>query len=615
MSMQTLRFRCTGVFLSLGWLLWSAPASWAQDSLQVTFVGDRELELREVVKPPVNPNRIDLGIDKPKIEYAPVAKSISPATDIVPIQPLAVKMDAPLPRLYAGYAKGGFGLYATPLLDVHFGETQNRDGAWGVHVLHRSSAGSTGQPDSLGVDEGWSHNAVRGHWRRFVDRSSLTVTGGLDRKAWGLHGLDLSRAASDGFSAPSDRQKYLVLHAEARLQNHLRDSTKVQRDLQLNVSRLTPSASPLPAHVLTPDILPLQQRENLLTARGHFHTWRDGAKVQLDVEGHLIGTAINGIGDTTSNRNRSSALIGAIPSITKERGAYKVRVGAGLWVDARGRQSFHFYPTAEIRFRLLDDVFVPYGGIDGGMQRNSVHDLVAQNPWFDAGYHGSTDAARGVLHHTNRAFELYGGLRGKFTRDLAFNAQARTTRYRDFAFWVNEPGPDSSGQRFSLGFDSLTVASVIGEATWRGQGALELTAKAEFHTYGTGDQAHAWYQPRTRFSTSVKWNVEELLFLDAGLEVVGARYAPSRVPFSALASDGNEPLQTGAEPVTNSFDSGALYARKLSAYTALDLGIEYRYNGRLSMGLDAKGPLGRTEAFNGVRAQRLLVMMWAGYRF
>ena len=49
-----------------------------------------------------------------------------------------------------------------------------------------------------------------------------------------------------------------------------------------------------------------------------------------------------------------------VPSVTKERGAYMVKAGAGLWIDARGAQPFHFYPMAEVMFRLLDDVFVPY---------------------------------------------------------------------------------------------------------------------------------------------------------------------------------------------------------------------------------------------------------------
>jgi hypothetical protein len=600
-------------FLAMG----SIPSLWSQDSLQVTFVGDRELYLREVDKPTDSPRAVDLGIERPVIDYAPIAKRTAPAPDVRNIAPIAVEMDAPLPRLYAGHARGGFGLYASPLLDIHIGDTRSRQGAWGLSLRHRSSAGATGKPDSIGVDEGWSKNAVNGYYRRFVDRSSVTASAFLERDAWGLHGLDLNATTDGGFSAPQGRQTYGRMGAEFRLQNHERDSSKVHRNLSLSYSRLTLGVAPAPGDAPEEEILKKPGRENLIEATGRIHSWRDGARYDLGYEAHIMGSRLNAIGDTSNAAvNRSTALVGVRPSVTKERGAYMIKAGAGLWVDARGAQAFHFYPMAEVRFRLLDDVFVPYGGVDGGMQRNALHDLVAQNPFLEAGYHANPDASRGQLVNTNRALELYGGVRGKLTRDLAFNAQARTTRFREFQYWVNEAGTDSAGQRFSIAHDSLTVASVIGEATYRGQGPLELSARAEFHTYGTGDQPYAWYQPRTRISASGRWNLESLLFIDFGIEIVGARYAPTRVPFATVGTGDDPGPQTAGEAVGAVFGDGqAIYARKLPAYTALDIGVEYRYNGRLSLGLEAKGPLSDTQIFNGYGAQRMGVMMVASYRF
>jgi hypothetical protein len=601
---------CTALALSL------ALPTLAQDSLQVTFVGDRELYLREVDKPTDSPRAVDLGIDRPVIEYAPISKRTAPSPVSRTIAPIAVKLDAPLPRLYAGHARAGFGLYSSPMLEVHLGDTRSRQGAWGLSFRHRSSAGSTGK-DSIGVDEGWSKNALTGYLRRFVKRSSITASAFLERDAWGLHGLDLTPAAEGVFSPPNNRQNYGRMGAALRLQNHERDSSKVHRNLAISYSRLSVGVAPTPGNFPQPEILQSPGRENLVEATGKVHTHREGARYDLDFEAHITGTQLDGMGDTTAaSINRSAALVGVRPSVTKERGAYMVKAGAGLWVDARGAQSFHFYPMAEVRFRLLDDVFVPYGGVDGGMQRNAVHDLVDQNPFFDASYNAGGTALRGALSNTNRALELYGGLRGKLTRDLAFNAQARTTRFREFQYWVNEAGPDSAGQRFSAAYDSLTVASVIGEATYRGQGPLELSARAEFHTYGTGNQPYAWYQPRTRFSASGKWNLEELLFIALGVEIVGARYAPSRVPFAQVLGGENEIQSAGEEVGTVLAGSAdAIFARKLPAYTAIDLGIEYRYNARLSLGLEARGPLGSTEIFNGYGAQRMGVMMMASYRF
>ena len=111
---------------------------------------------------------------------------------------------------------------------------------------------------------------------------------------------------------------------------------------------------------------------------------------------------------------------------------------------------------------------------------------------------------------------------------------------------------------------------------------MELEARAEFHTYGTGNQPYAWYQPRTRISGSARWNLDELLFLEAGIDIVGARYAfpdtlCSRCRRRGRRSDFrvlNDPVFGGTDPI---------YARKLPAYTALDIGVEYRYNARFAL--------------------------------
>ena len=230
---------CTALALSL------ALPTLAQDSLQVTFVGDRELYLREVDKPTDSPRAVDLGIDRPVIEYAPISKRTAPSPVSRTIAPIAVKLDAPLPRLYAGHARAGFGLYSSPMLEVHLGDTRSRQGAWGLSFRHRSSAGSTGK-DSIGVDEGWSKNALTGYLRRFVKRSSITASAFLERDAWGLHGLDLTPAAEGVFSPPNNRQNYGRMGAALRLQNHERDSSKVHRNLAISYSRLSVGVAPTP---------------------------------------------------------------------------------------------------------------------------------------------------------------------------------------------------------------------------------------------------------------------------------------------------------------------------------------------------------------------------------
>ena len=121
-----------------------------QDSLEVTFVGDRELEVREVVKPASTPTRVDLGMAKPTIDYAPIAKSIAPVTQVRTIEPFAVRMDAHFHACMRDMPKVD-SAFTPRRLPTSTTERPKAGKAAGVSIGAHSSAGSTGQVDSLGA--------------------------------------------------------------------------------------------------------------------------------------------------------------------------------------------------------------------------------------------------------------------------------------------------------------------------------------------------------------------------------------------------------------------------------------------------------------------------------
>ena len=177
------------------------------------------------------------------IQYAPVAKGMSPVTGIEALAPLAVRMDAPLPRLYAGYAKLGFGMYTSPYADIHLGETQSRKGAWGLpsttaarpapRVLWTASAWMKAGPTTVSMaTSAASSTEAASRWMQGCSPSVGTVR---PRSRTRRHG-GLLWALWIG--------SYLTADVSVRLQNHLRDSAKVHRDLELAMSRLMPGASP-----------------------------------------------------------------------------------------------------------------------------------------------------------------------------------------------------------------------------------------------------------------------------------------------------------------------------------------------------------------------------------
>ena len=60
------------------------------------------------------------------------------------IEPVRLRVDAPLSRLYRGYARAGYGLNNTPLLDISFTDLRSREGTWGFNGSHFANRCSTG---------------------------------------------------------------------------------------------------------------------------------------------------------------------------------------------------------------------------------------------------------------------------------------------------------------------------------------------------------------------------------------------------------------------------------------------------------------------------------------
>ncbi|MFB1019326.1 MAG: hypothetical protein QMC37_03715, partial [Flavobacteriales bacterium] len=92
------------------------------DSLKmdVTFVGEREMVVKDALKLQSWPELRKLENSKRDFAYRLLAKrmNVSPAWSM--IEPVRLRVDAPLSRLYRGYARAGYGLNNTPLLDISF---------------------------------------------------------------------------------------------------------------------------------------------------------------------------------------------------------------------------------------------------------------------------------------------------------------------------------------------------------------------------------------------------------------------------------------------------------------------------------------------------------------
>lgn len=187
-SAMAVRRSCAGISLLIAG--WVAPACAQSDTLDldVTFVGNREMLLQDAHKLLVWPSIRDMGVEKPVFNYELLPKRMIVAPEFERVEAKRVDVSTPLPLLYKGYARLGFGMYASPVAELAYTDVRSRKSSWGVHGQHRSSNGGFDVVDS--IPQRFSNSELSAWAKRFWKRETLTFDGFVAQQGISYLGLD-----------------------------------------------------------------------------------------------------------------------------------------------------------------------------------------------------------------------------------------------------------------------------------------------------------------------------------------------------------------------------------------------------------------------------------------
>jgi hypothetical protein len=160
-----------------------------------------------------------------------------------------------------------------------------------------------------------------------------------------------------------------------------------------------------------------------------------------------------------------------------------------------------------------------------------------------------------TVRNTNRAMDLYTGVKGSFTRDVSFNIKVSYTIYEDMYFFVND-NAGNIGNQFGVVYDDIELLNYSGEIGADFSDRFRMLARVNLYKYGLKLQQYAWHKPDMDINFSGRYNLGDKILLNADVFYTGNRYA---MPFS-----------TEDDPI------------ELGGIADINLGLEYRYNRILS---------------------------------
>ncbi|MBL7957229.1 MAG: hypothetical protein JNM49_04650 [Flavobacteriales bacterium] len=532
-----------------------------------TLIDAQKIDLR--------PEGIDTILPTLPVTYSllPTRAEIPPRVDSLTAAKLNV--EKALGQLYKGYVKAGFGLYSTPLGELYYDQGRNRKNGFGVHLKHLSSNGGL---DDVGPSN-YSNNSVDAFYRGIIQKNEASGRLIYDRRRISYYGYpsndSIENSIQNAPEATKDRLKqfYNDLGFAARVRSINEDSSKLAHDVALEAHSYSNNSRSRETNIRATISAGLQEKTE------YYH-----ATLLID------NNAYRGYPSPDSaDFRQNGTLIGLMPSVRTVGRKYFVRAGVGLYLDALGETTFHFFPQAYAHYALFDNILVPYVGLDGERRRNSFRSLTRENPWLNP-------APR--LRNTSELFDLYGGLRGSFANNLGFDVRASFSSFDNMALFVNTPNPPF-GDRMTAVYDEVEVTNFSGELTYSRGTDLRLSARMDVYKYTTKVQDEPWNLPPYKLTFAARYSLRDKLVLKAE-----ALFLARRPAFRA------------PEPTSDSTIVAVSTRTELDGFLDLYVGAEYRYTKRLSLFLDMSNiTASKYERWYRHPVQRGLIMLGATYSF
>ena len=549
----------------------------AQSGEEYYFNGIYNPTLADVHKIDLRPQAYDTILPEKNITYNMLTVKGDVPAHVDSIEAARLNIQLAQEKLYKGFVKAGFGLYTTPLAEIYYDQTRSKKNGYGLHYKHMSSNGGI---DNRGPSD-YSFNNVDGYYNAYLRHHAVEGRLIYDRRRVSYYGYNSTDSLENLHlqdPTPLDdatKQVYNDIGFALRVKSLFKDSTKLAHDVGLEVHNYTN---------LT------KSRELNVKLDGRFSMEQGAETYGGDVL--IDNNSYRGERDSLPDLRQNGTLIGISPFVSTTNGQYLVRVGAGIYVDAMGKTTFHFYPQAFAQYRLFDDILVPYVGVDGKRQRNNLRSLTRENPFLQ----GAPS-----LMNSSLMYDMYGGLRGSLSRDVGFDVRISKSRMKDRPLYLgveNEYKGVRYGDRFIPVYDRVDQVDISGELRYSHDEHINVYGGLHLFSYNMKEQAEAWNLPIYTINLGAAYDFQDKLMVKVEAQFLGRREMAQTVPAG----------WNDLSPAPTITDA--------SGYVDFYLGLEYRYTKRLSLFLDFSNlSASKYERWYNYPVQRTLVLGGATFAF
>ncbi len=425
----------------------------------------------------------------------PVASTFTPAKGKA-----AVVEKAKPVKLFDNYATLGVGTYTTILGEVYLNHAISRTESLGGYVSHHSSAGGI---EGVEFDDNFSNSKINVNYSSQLRDLAWNVEGGFQHQLYNWYGVpqsQITQAQADGIDVD---HAFFSAHFGGDISfedTYINSGSFFFRRFGDNQG----------------------SGENRFTAKAIVDVPINGEEISTDLKIDYLGGMFDRNYFTNDELNYGNFQIGISPTYEMKQDDLTLNLGVtAVYSNNResGDSKFYLYPNITGTYRLVNDILIAYGGIEGGLVQNSYYDFASENPFVSPTL---------FIMPTDQQYDAYIGLKGKLSSNMSYSVNGSYVADRNKALFKNNDitlsGEDYMyGNSFGIVYDNLDTFGVAGEINVDVNRNFKLGIKAEYFSYSTNNEKEAWNLPDVKGSLFLDYQIDEHWFAGANLFYVGER--------------------------------------------------------------------------------------------
>lgn len=507
---------------------------------------------------PNSPSIIDTVIPQSEVQYPLLSLKYNTLIRLDTIAPATVKLIDKLPQLYSTYVKVGIGSTFMPLGEVYYNNTRSRKYIYGGSLKHLSSFGN-----------------LKGYAPAQFDRTALNLNGGLNEKKYTLRGeFLLNNRGLHWYGFPNEnadrdsiQNRFNEIGTRLSFASHQKDSAHLNYKVGIEYFNFHSKKSDVDS------LATWRGRENYFAVKSSF--WYQlgkevfAADFNIRYNGYKYGEKDAGLSTLDTGIVSNNTVVNLKPTITTFAfdNKLKAQVGLDITVDAAAKTKFYLYPIAEVKYSMFDDILIPYAGIKGGLKQNTFRSMSFDNEFI---------LSNQQLQNESNSINAFVGIKGTLTKRIGFNANASFSNHKGKMLFVTDTVYAKGRNQFRAIYDTMNITTLEGSISYQLAEKLKIDGIGRFFSYNTRNESYAWNLPQIQVIVRGTYNLYDKFLVRLDMNYEGGR--------KGLVFEKEE---------NTVFENGQ-YAKKLGFIADVNLGVEYRYNNRISAFVE----------FNNLAAQR-----------